>query len=230
MLVSRVVIAVFAACMIGCSADGAAEGCATRDSLQDVGDGGKSFCIVLESGLEVHNVVFRRESIGGDWILQFRRLNGLDVRRTAADGVDSSIDQLSVDEFSSLLNTALGLVQSEFGGAAPDSIQTDLVLVDEAWHDVVAAIRTQAAQLSGSVVPKVKEIDNAALEAILTSRLVTQMCQVVGEFDQVCADHISLNPIAFDANAIGSSWDELENVPDYGLSDATWFGLPLDRR
>ena len=91
------------------------------------------------------------------------------------------------------------------------------------------AVGVQISQLSGPVLPKVKAIDNAALQAIKTSRQVEQICETVLVLGHRCVDHMSLNPIAFEESVVGSSWDELKDAPDYGLSDLTWFGLTIER-
>ena len=228
MLASRLALVFLAGCAFGCGADSVTTDCGTAGSVQSKSDNGSSFCISLQEGIEVRNIVLLREPIGGKRILQFRQINGLEVRRGSSEPANSGEQTLSVEEFADLLSSTLDFVHSEFDGQVPDSVQMDLKLVEETWRTVVSAVGEQIPKLAGPVVPKAEAVDTAALHGILTSRLVEQVCEVVRASGRNCADHVSLNPIAFEESVVGSSWNELKEVSDYGLSESIWFGVTIE--
>lgn len=225
-------LAVFSAilCLLGCGGDLSATSCESFSRGQIDRDGSVSFCIRLQNGTEVDNVMLMRDRIDGVLVLQYRGHNGLEVRGlTSRENEQDESRFLSIDEFVELLDSTYGLVSQETEGATIRRIQFDAILVRDTWQELVAAVSRATADLDGKITPKVRVVDEAALHVILQSRQLEQTCAILRKHDQACLRHVSVNPIVFQPDVLGKSWGDLRSLKYHGISESTWFGVTVQQ-
>ena len=174
----------------------------------------------------VCHVVLLEEGIGKEWLLQFRKRNGVVVV-----GADQTAprDSMTMAEYASALESALSGVEERFPDRRIHQIQLDLKLVDEAWRDVVAATKRQASKLGGLVRHKDRTLFRAVLKTLSTSKLMSITCDVMRRHRYSCEDEIGMNPIAFKTEHIGKKWTTLRSLDDAGLNETMWVGIHVTR-
>lgn len=69
--------------------------------------------------------MYRRERLGGRWLLQLRRQSGLTI--TARDG--TALQALRQDDFDALASRLLAIIAQQHGGHL-DAIQIDATLIE----------------------------------------------------------------------------------------------------
>jgi hypothetical protein len=174
----------------------------------------------------VCHVVLLEEGIGKEWLLQFRKHNGVVVV-----GADQTAprDSMTIAEYASALENALSGVEQRFPDRRIDQVQLDVKLVDEAWRDVVATTKSQASKLRGLVHHKDRTLFRAVLEALSTSKLMSITCDVLRRHRYSCEDQIGLNPIAFKTEHLGKKWTTLRSLDDAGLNETMSLGIHVKR-
>ena len=174
----------------------------------------------------VCHVVLLEEGVGKQWLLQFRKRNGVVV--VGADQTTPR-DSMTIAEYASALESALSGVEERFPDRRIDEIQLDVKLVDEAWHDVVVATKTQASKLGGLVRHNDSTLLRAAEKALSNSKLMSITRDVLRRHRYACEDQIGLDPIAFKAEHLGKKWTTLRSLDDAGLNERMWLAIYVKR-
>lgn len=180
--------------------------------------------VPLGSGVDVRHAVYRKEPLGGKWLLQMKRKSGLAL--ASHDG--GNVSSLSEAEFAELVSGLLALIHEEHHDRL-DSIQVDLALVEPLASGAVDYLRNAAMATDYAVEPK-SDVILAAMQAYLEeSVLVERVCEQVATIGRRCTQHpVSMNPIAIESPHLRKQWGEVKGLPDAGIEKETvWFAIHL---
>jgi hypothetical protein len=177
--------------------------------------------------LEVRNVTYRRENLGGKWLLQIRRPLGLTV--TSRNG--APVASLSEEDFGALMADLLAIIHREHNNQL-DSIQIELALVDTLWNESVKHLR-EADIASGYIIDPKSKVFLAAMQSQLDeSALLKGVCQQIASVEKKCEEHaVSMNPLAFRSQHLWKEWGEVKYLSDAGIEkESAWFAIDLKDR
>jgi len=182
--------------------------------------------VTLNQGLEVRNVMYRKESLGGKWLLQVKQQSGLTLSGHGGKPASS----LSEREFAELISKLLTTIHREHHGQL-DSIHIDLSLVDPLWLGLVKHLRGAAIAPDSIVDPKSSTVLNVAQSFLSESALVKSVCDQVTIIERKCKKHaVSMNPIVFRSQHLWKKWGDVKPLPDAGIeNESIWFSIDLDK-
>lgn len=182
--------------------------------------------VTLAQGLDVRNVVYRKERLGGRWLLQVQQQAGLAL--SARD--NKSVSSLSEGEFDELISELLAIIHREHRDQL-DSIHVDLALVDPLWAGLIKHIKEVALAPDYIVDPKSNVFLNEAQSYLIESMLVKAVCERVDAIGRKCRKSaVSMNPIVFRSQHLRKRWEEVEYLPDAGIEkESVWFSIDLEK-
>lgn len=182
--------------------------------------------VTLIEGLEIRNVIYRKEPLGGKWLLQVKQQSGLTLSKH--DGKPTS--SLSEKEFAELISQLLTTIHREHNGKL-DSIHVDLSLLDPLWIDLVKHLREAAIAPDYIVDPKSNTVLNVAQFFISKSALVKNVCDQVTVIERKCKKHaVSMNPLVFQPQHLRKRWGDVKHLPDAGIeNESIWFSIDLEK-
>lgn len=178
----------------------------------------------LASGVHVGHVVYRRERLGGRWLLQLRRQSGLTI--TARDG--TALRALRQDEFDALASRLLASIAQQHGGRL-DAIQIDATLIEPVWSGWVRHAR-QRHIAPGARTPSALQDEMRA--DLAAQPALDRLCKQVAGLQRSCAPHpVSLDPPTFKPEYRHRPRGAVIQLPDAGFqTDGLWFSVDLVAR
>lgn len=181
--------------------------------------------VPLSSGLDVGSVMYRKEPLGDDWLLQIKKSSGLALVPRDA-GVAPILDE---DDFYELMEDLLATIHREHDDQL-DSIHVGLALVDPFRKASIEHLRTADINPDAIVEPKSASVRVAMESYISESALVESVCEMVVIIDKRCSEPaVSMNPIVFRSASLGKKWGEVRQLADAGIeSDRIWFAIDLE--
>lgn len=185
---------------------------------------GHSLDVTLSSGLHIRHVVYRKEPLGGRWLLQIKRKTGLSMSREHQRSIRTLTEQESLELMSKLLE----IVKNQHGGRL-DSIQLDLAVLEYLGSDVVRQLRAAPIASNQTITPKLDAIRTSVQDSLNESTLVIETCRQVELINMSCGKSpVSMNPIPFQKAYVGKPWGDVKRLPNAGIDMAsTWFSIDL---
>lgn len=181
--------------------------------------------VTLASGLVVSGVTYRKEPLGGKFLLGIKKQSGL----TVSSGDSAAVPSLSDGEFDELTSELLSIIHKEHRDQL-DSIQMDLALVGPLWNESVRHLRGAAIAPDHTVDPK-SGVVLAAMQSYLSeSALVKRVCEQVATIEKKCKKRaVSMNPVVFRSPHLWKKWSEVKDLPDAGIEkESVWFSIDLE--
>ena len=196
-------------------------------TVRDKGENHTVFIASFPNKLTVNNIIYKKEKIGGKWLLQIKNNSGLKLVGSVAN--DQSKERyLSEDEYIQTLEAILNYLSSNQGYGDLSEIQLDLRLVNTVWVDVIDSIKKAAGSNEGVVTNKNKMVDKSVRDVLKNSRVILKTCKLVENFHRKCKlNFIAMNPIAFQRKHLNKSWKEVSNSSDAGVQQSMWFSIQI---
>ena len=178
----------------------------------------------LASGVRVSHVVYRRERLGGRWLLQLRRQSGLTI--TARDG--TALQALRQDDFDALASRLLAIIAQQHGGRL-DAIQIDATLIEPVWRGWVRHARQRhiapAARTPSALQDEMRDY-------LAAQPALDRLCRQVAGLQRSCAPRpVSLDPPTFKPEDRHRPRGAAIQLPGAGFqTDGLWFSVDLVAR
>lgn len=178
----------------------------------------------LASGVRVSHVVYRRERLGGRWLLQLRRQSGLTI--TARDG--TALQALRQDDFDALASRLLAIIAQQHGGRL-DAIQIDATLIEPVWRGWVRHAR-QRHIATGSRTPSA--LQDEMRDYLAAQPALDRLCTHVARLQRSCSPRpVSLDPPTFKPEDRHRPRGAAIQLPGAGFqTDGLWFSVDLVAR
>jgi hypothetical protein len=176
----------------------------------------------LSTGTIVEGISFRKERLGGQWLVEFRSHSGMVVLSRSHDA------KLRWDEFVEVLNLVANEMVTD-GLPPANRVHVDLSAVEPVTTAVLRALREHDIPSENSLRPNMPELDAAALRAISTLGVVEEICAALASDREACGNQsLSMNPLAFESEKVGWLWSDVKQHPDAGLLlERLWFAVSL---
>ncbi|MCD9030433.1 hypothetical protein LDO32_01620 [Luteimonas sp. Y-2-2-4F] len=180
----------------------------------------------LNSGLHARGIIYRRERLGGNWILQIKSNSGANFVPEEA----ASIKSINQDEFIEIINSALANIHELHEGRL-DYIHIGADLVDSFWSGALAHLRALPISPDEEVVQQSRSISDGLVRYVSHSPFVEAICGQTRNFGLECnGQSISMDPVAFQPQYLGKKWGYVKNLPDAGIqASELWYSISLKK-
>ena len=197
-------------------------------SSKNIADGVYQIDLSLDSGVIIKNIFYKKRKIGNDWILEIKFASGFKVLRSSNENkLERSITN---EEYLDMLEILMKYFVNNRGDFNFDSLHLDIRLVEDTWIKIVSAIQNVVVSKNGKITNKDKEVTKVLVDVLRFSKQVIDTCRTIERYQFKCKGNIvSINPIAFKPEYVGSKWVQLSNIKDAGIHPSTWYSIKLEK-